>query len=79
MECRPPGKYVAIEGDTTKEMRVTVRTNYADHPLVVGPRYQEKDFRCQWPLDLGLNTSGVFCKYFICKSQNIPHIFLLYS
>ncbi|XP_054271967.1 pseudouridylate synthase TRUB2, mitochondrial [Macrosteles quadrilineatus] len=59
VECRPPKEIVTIAGDTTKEMRVTVSPSYADHPLVVGPRYQEKDFRCQWPLPLGVHTSGV--------------------
>ncbi|KAG8278615.1 tRNA pseudouridine synthase 2 [Homalodisca vitripennis] len=60
MEVRAPVDYVSIEGDTTKEMRVTVGPSYADHPLVVGPRYQEKDFQGRWPLPLGLHTSGVF-------------------
>uniref|UniRef100_A0A1B6D0L3 Pseudouridine synthase II N-terminal domain-containing protein n=2 Tax=Clastoptera arizonana TaxID=38151 RepID=A0A1B6D0L3_9HEMI len=60
MECRPPGMYVSIEGDTTKEMTVKVEPNLADHPLVVGPRYQPQDLRCVWATYLGKHSSGVF-------------------
>ncbi|XP_075227578.1 pseudouridylate synthase TRUB2, mitochondrial [Lycorma delicatula] len=60
MNCRPPEKRVFIEGDdTTKKLTVRIDTNYADHPLVVGPRYQPRDFKCVWVNYLGKNTSGV--------------------
>lgn len=45
MHVRPPIKHIFIEGDTTKRMKVITRSSYADHPLVVGPRYQLKDFK----------------------------------
>ncbi|KAK9496481.1 hypothetical protein O3M35_013243 [Rhynocoris fuscipes] len=60
MDCREPTPFVEIEGDTTKPMSVTVRPNYADHPLVIGPRYVVEDFKCRWATYLGFNTSGVF-------------------
>lgn len=44
MHVRPPMKHVVIEGPTNADMKVSVRTSFADHPLVVGPRYQEQDF-----------------------------------
>lgn len=45
MYVRPPIKHVEIEGDTRTKMRIIQYSSYADHPLVVGPRYQPKDFR----------------------------------
>lgn len=45
MKVRPPDTYVSIEGDTTKDMKVITHPNYADDPLVVGPRYQEDDIK----------------------------------
>ena len=38
--------------------------SYADHPLVIGPRYQLDDVRCAWANYLGTHVSGVFRKYF---------------
>jgi hypothetical protein len=64
MECRPPVNHVFIEGNTTSALRVSVAPSYADHPLVVGPRYQPKDFRCTWAAPIGKNVSGVFGKIF---------------
>lgn len=45
MHVRPLVKHVSIRGDTTKKMKVITHESYADHPLVVGPRYQPKDFK----------------------------------
>lgn len=45
MKTRPCGTYTAIEGETNRRMRVVSKLNYADHELVVGPRYQEEDFK----------------------------------
>lgn len=45
MHVRPPKKYVTIEGETNKDMHVIVQNSWADHPLVVGPRYQPNDFK----------------------------------
>lgn len=44
-------------------MSVKVVPNYADDPLVVGPRYQHEDFRCSYAGHLGLFSSGVLCAY----------------
>ena len=62
MECRHQYQHVQIEGDTTKDMNVTVIPSYADHPLVVGPRYQSQDIHALPVRLLGMKTSGVFCK-----------------
>jgi hypothetical protein len=59
MECRPPIDYVSIEGDPSKKLSVTVKPNLADHPSVVGPRYQNQDCACSWSNYLGFNSSGV--------------------
>ncbi|KAL1131409.1 hypothetical protein AAG570_011026 [Ranatra chinensis] len=60
LECRPPVKRVAIDGDTRQALTVTVSDSLADNPLVVGPRYRPDDFKCSWATFLGVNTSGVF-------------------
>lgn len=62
MDVRPPENYVSIEGNPLKNLTVVVRPNYADHPLVVGPRYQEQDLPVSWSNYLGYNTSGVLSK-----------------
>ncbi|KAF7281998.1 pseudouridylate synthase TRUB2, mitochondrial [Rhynchophorus ferrugineus] len=59
LEVRPPINYVAIEGNPSKKLSVSVKPNLADHPLVVGPRYQEQDLPVSWSNYLGWNTSGV--------------------
>nr|AEE62206.1 unknown [Dendroctonus ponderosae] len=59
LEVRPPAGYVAIEGKPTEKLTVSVRPNFADHPLVVGPRYQERDLAVSWSNHLGYYTSGV--------------------
>lgn len=59
LEVRPPLDYVAIEGDPSKKLTVSVKPSLADHPLVVGPRYQEQDLPVSWSNFLGWNTSGV--------------------
>lgn len=48
-EQRPIRERVVIEGNpiSDPELRVTKKISYADHPLVVGPRYQEKDLMIQ--------------------------------
>lgn len=60
MECRDQYQHVLIEGNTTKDMSVTVIPSYADHPLVIGPRYQSQDIRSFPVRLLGKKTSGVF-------------------
>lgn len=63
MKSREQYQHVVIEGDTTRYMSVTVKPSYADHPLVIGPRYQSQDIQFLPVRKLGKNTSGVFCKY----------------
>lgn len=48
-------------------MQVKLVPNYADDPLVCGPRYIEEDFKCSFATNLGLFSSGVLCKYKNCK------------
>ncbi|XP_014481266.1 PREDICTED: probable tRNA pseudouridine synthase 2 isoform X2 [Dinoponera quadriceps] len=59
MHVRPPIKHVSIEGSTTEKMQVIVRPSYADHTLVVGPRYQVKDFKLSCANYLAKDISGV--------------------
>ncbi|XP_012253904.2 pseudouridylate synthase TRUB2, mitochondrial [Athalia rosae] len=59
LKVRPPRRHVFIEGETNKPMTVRVGINWADHPLVVGPRYQTEDFKLSWAHYIGRDTSGV--------------------
>ncbi|XP_011879289.1 PREDICTED: probable tRNA pseudouridine synthase 2 [Vollenhovia emeryi] len=59
MHVRPAIKHVCIEGDTTKRMKVYSHPSYADHPLVVGPRYQPKDFKLMCANYLSKEMSGL--------------------
>ncbi|XP_045760532.1 mitochondrial mRNA pseudouridine synthase Trub2 [Maniola jurtina] len=56
---RPLEKRVEIVGATNAPMQVKLVPNYADDPLVAGPRYIHTDFRCSWATHLGLFSSGV--------------------
>lgn len=59
LDVRPPDNYVHIDGETTSRMTVRVEPSYADHPLVVGPRYQPQDFKLFWANKLATEMSGV--------------------
>ncbi|XP_046476303.1 pseudouridylate synthase TRUB2, mitochondrial [Neodiprion pinetum] len=59
LEGRPQREYVRIEGETDKPMTVQVVPNLADHLLLTGPHYQQKDFKLSWVNYLGYDTSGV--------------------
>ncbi|XP_015792149.1 mitochondrial mRNA pseudouridine synthase Trub2 [Tetranychus urticae] len=61
METRPVSSRVVIDGLLSRDENLTVRTvmNYADHPLVVGPRYQLKDIRLFSVHTLDWMSSGV--------------------
>ncbi|XP_063972610.1 pseudouridylate synthase TRUB2, mitochondrial [Diachasmimorpha longicaudata] len=59
LDVRPPENYVNIEGDTTKEMTVRVEPSYADHPLIVGPRYQPNDFKMSSAHNIPYEVSGI--------------------
>lgn len=61
---RPQEKRVEIMGPTNAPMHVMVSPNFADDPLVVGPRYQHDDFKCNYSTHLGLFSSGV-CRMYI--------------
>ncbi|CAK1599270.1 unnamed protein product [Parnassius mnemosyne] len=56
---RPQEKRIEIVGATNAPMTVKLVPNYADDPLICGPRYIQDDFRCSWATHLGLFTSGV--------------------
>jgi hypothetical protein len=60
LESRPPTNHVFIEGSPSTSLSVHVAPSFADHPLLVGPRYQPEDIRCTWGMPLGKNVSGVF-------------------
>lgn len=59
MHVRQPIKHVYIKGDTTKKMNVVAHQSYADHPLVVGPRYQPQDFKLTSANYLSKDMSGL--------------------
>lgn len=59
MKVRPPEPYVMIEGETNKQLTVSVRRSFADNTLVVGPRYQPQDLKLNWANHLHQHTSGV--------------------
>lgn len=63
---RPQEKRVEIVGATNAPMTVKLVPNYADNPLVCGPRYTHDDFRCSWATHLGSFTSGILCKHLNC-------------
>lgn len=59
LDVRPPENYVHIEGETNSELTINVEQSYADHPLVIGPRYQTKDFKLKEAHHLSNDMSGV--------------------
>lgn len=50
--------YKTLAGSVTENLVVKVTENYADHPLVLGPRYQPKDIKLAWAHQLDKNISG---------------------
>ncbi|KOC66052.1 putative tRNA pseudouridine synthase 2 [Habropoda laboriosa] len=73
MKTRPPLKYVVIEGQTDINLKVHVRDSFADHPLVVGPRYQPNDFRLAATKNMHEDVSGII----VCglnKGNRIVHM-----
>lgn len=59
MKVRPPNPYVLIEGETNKQLTVSVRQSYADDILVVGPRYQVSDIKINYANHIQHHTSGI--------------------
>lgn len=64
-----------IIGATNKPMEVRLLPNYADDPLVCGPRYMNSDFRCSWATYLGKFTSGILCELFYYLFFLFIHIY----
>lgn len=60
-EQRPIRERVVIEGNPLldPELKVVKKMSYADHPLVVGPRYQPQDFVIRNANRIGDMTSGL--------------------
>lgn len=59
-EPRPLDKRLSIEGGYDEEKRVVARPNLADHPLVVGPRYNPWELSLiSAPPYLGTKSSGI--------------------
>jgi len=69
LKTRPPGDYVQIEGPTNKPMTVTVGPSFADHPLLLGPRYQLEDVKIYFANRLPTDCSGLL----ICGINNGWH------
>ncbi|CAK9812699.1 Pseudouridylate synthase TRUB2, mitochondrial [Anthophora quadrimaculata] len=59
MKVRPQLKHVCIEGKTNENLRVYVRDSFADHPLVIGPRYQPNDFKLGATKIMHEHVSGI--------------------
>ncbi|XP_032668412.1 mitochondrial mRNA pseudouridine synthase Trub2 isoform X3 [Odontomachus brunneus] len=59
MHVRKPIKHVTIEGSTIENMNVVLKPSYADHILVVGPRYQNKDIKITCANYLAKDISGL--------------------
>lgn len=74
MYVRPPRNYVSIEGSTTEKMKVVVQPSYADHTLVVGPRYQIKDFKLACANYLGKDISGLMICGLNDGTKTIQHL-----
>lgn len=59
MKVRQPRKIVQY--DATFEIPMeTIETDYSDHPLIIGPRYELPDIRMYCPEYLGPHSSGVY-------------------
>lgn len=56
---RPLANRVCIEGGLEEEKHVVERPNFADHPLVVGPRYLPWELSMSQIQPLGYRSSGV--------------------
>ncbi|XP_034247503.1 mitochondrial mRNA pseudouridine synthase Trub2 [Thrips palmi] len=59
MKVRQPRKIVQYDASYGIPME-TIETDYSDHPLIIGPRYQITDIRLHLPDYLGLFSSGVY-------------------
>ncbi|XP_057324761.1 pseudouridylate synthase TRUB2, mitochondrial [Microplitis mediator] len=59
LDVREPEPFVRIEGETNKSLTVKVEPSYADHKLVVGPRYQPQDMKLHHANYLSPEASGI--------------------
>ncbi|KAI1286791.1 Mitochondrial mRNA pseudouridine synthase Trub2 [Halotydeus destructor] len=60
LEVREQKEIVSIEGSLAdNNLKVVKRKSYADHPLVIGPRYQDKDVKIFWAHYPGWHASGL--------------------
>ncbi|XP_054157661.1 pseudouridylate synthase TRUB2, mitochondrial-like [Oppia nitens] len=61
MIVRPPRQMVQIAGDLSSgnELKVEIKENLSDNPLVVGKRYQQQDFALSVVNNPGYFASGV--------------------
>lgn len=59
LENRLPGEYISPEKDESRLVPLQTFDNFADNPLVRGPKYEERDFRCNWSTYLGRDIAGV--------------------
>lgn len=58
---RNPRRIVQYDG-TLGMPSETVETDYSDHPLVIGPRYDKSDVHLLCASALGYHACGVCCK-----------------
>ncbi|KAG7170636.1 mitochondrial mRNA pseudouridine synthase Trub2-like [Homarus americanus] len=59
LKPRPATPFVSIEGSVGESLVVRKKRNFADDPLVLGPRYQPQDIKLSWALHVDKNISGV--------------------
>ncbi|XP_032668404.1 mitochondrial mRNA pseudouridine synthase Trub2 isoform X1 [Odontomachus brunneus] len=74
MHVRKPIKHVTIEGSTIENMNVVLKPSYADHILVVGPRYQNKDIKITCANYLAKDISGLMICGINRGSKNIQQL-----
>ncbi|KAH0564380.1 mitochondrial mRNA pseudouridine synthase Trub2 [Cotesia glomerata] len=59
LDVREPEPFVRIEGETNKELTIKVEPSYADHELVIGPRYQPSEMKMHHVNYLSNEASGI--------------------
>ncbi|KAG8034592.1 hypothetical protein G9C98_007668 [Cotesia typhae] len=59
LNVREPEPFVRIEGETNKELTIKVEPSYADHELVIGPRYQPSEMKMHHVNYLSSEASGI--------------------
>lgn len=59
MEQMPATPQVRIESGQNNDYKVSVVRNLAEHELVIGPNYEQKDIKILTVRSMGRNTSGI--------------------